>query len=152
MLEMSGLDSGRHGRRTRTGRALLLVLLVALVAAACGGTTHRKGRTVTFTTAGNFPPLTIVGTVSVQGCDSDTHIVVSDELLYYKHSTGAPGPADLYYYDLREAYAHFEADACTSKDLGHALERRLTGRQRAFLLRNVASDLERVFRSALDAA
>ena len=93
-----------------------------------------------------------MGTYSVQGCASDTHTLVSDALLYYKHSTGAPGPADLYYYDLRESYAHFEADACTSEELGQALERRLTARQRTFLLRNVASDLHRVFRSALDAA
>jgi hypothetical protein len=143
--------SHRKRGRTRAGRALLLVVLVALVSAACGGGTHRKGRTVTFTTAGNFPPLTITGTYSVQGCASDTHTVVSDALLYYKHSTGAPGPADLYYYDMRESYAHFEADACTSKELGQALERRLTARQRTFLLRNVASDLRRVFRAALDA-
>ena len=135
--------------KARAGRALLLVLLVALVSAACGGATQRKGRTVTFTTAGNFPPLTIVGTYSVHGCNVDTHTVVSDALLYYRHSNGAPGPADLYYYDLREAYAHFDADGCTSKELGEALKRRLTARQRAFLLDNVASDLHRVFRAAL---
>ena len=130
-------------------RALLLVLLVALVSAACGGGTQRKGRTVTFTTAGNFPPLTITGTYSVHGCEVDTHTLVGDALLYYKHSNGAPGPADLYYYDLREAYAHFEADGCTSEQLGQALKRRLTAGQRTFLLDNVASDLHRAFRTAL---
>jgi hypothetical protein len=133
----------------RADRALLLVLLVALVSAGCGGGTPRKGRTVTFTTAGNFPPLTIVGTYSVHGCEADTHTLVGDALLYYRHSNGAPGPADLYYYDLREAYAHFEADGCTSTELGKALKRRLTARQRAFLVHNVASDLHRAFRAAL---
>lgn len=145
-------DLRRRSLRTRTGRALLLVVLVALVSAACGGAAQRKGRTLTFTTAGNFAPLTITGIYSVQGCESDTHTVVGDALLYYKHSTGAPGPADLYYYDLREAYAHFDADACTSKQLGQALERRLTARQRAFLLGNVSSDLQHPLRAALDAA
>ena len=130
-------------------RALLLVLVVALVSAACGGGTPRKGRTVTFTTAGNFAPLTITGTYSVHGCEVDTHTVVDDALLYYKHSNGAPGPADLYYYDLRESYAHLEADGCTSKQLGEALKRRLSTRQRAFLLDNVASDLHRAFQAAL---
>lgn len=133
----------------RVGRALLLVLLVALVSAGCGGGTSRKGRTVTFTTAGNFPPLTIVGTYSVHGCEADTHTLVGDALLYYRHSNGAPGPADLYYYDMREAYAHFEADGCSSTELGQAMKRRLTGHQRAFLLDNVASDLYRAFRAAL---
>jgi hypothetical protein len=131
-------------------RALLLVLLVALVSAACGGGTPRKGRTVTFTTAGNFPPLTITGTYSVHGCEVDTHTVVDDALLYYRHSNGAPGPADLYYYNLREAYAHFEADACTNEALGQAMKRRLSTRQRAFLLDNVASDLHRAFQAALN--
>jgi hypothetical protein len=131
-------------------RALLLVLLVALVSAACGGGTPRKGRTVTFTTAGNFPPLTITGTYSVHGCEVDTHTVVDDALLYYRHSNGAPGPADLYYYDMRESYAHFEADGCTSAQLGQALKHRLSTRQQAFLLDNVASDLHRAFQAALN--
>jgi hypothetical protein len=131
-------------------RALLLVLLVALVSAACGGGTPRKGRTVTFTTAGNFPPLTITGTYSVHGCEVDTHTVVDDALLYYRHSNGAPGPADLYYYDMRESYAHFEADGCMSAQLGQALKHRLSTRQQAFLLDNVASDLHRAFQAALN--
>lgn len=132
-------------------RALLLGVLVALVSAGCGGSTPRKGRTVIFTTAGNFPPSTIVGNYSVQGCAADTHTVVGDALLYYRHSNGAPGPADLYYYDLRESYAHFEADGCTREELGQALKRRLTAGQRAFLLHNLASDLYHAFHAALDA-
>jgi hypothetical protein len=81
----------------------------------------------------------------------DARTLVDDARLYYAHSTGAPGPADLYYYDMRFAYAHFEADNCTSKELGGAMKRGLTARQRAFLLHNVASDLYRAFHSALGA-
>jgi hypothetical protein len=128
------------------------VLLVGLLSAACGGTTPPKGRTVTFSSSGNFPPSTIVGTYSVHRCEADTHALVADALLYYEHSTGAPGPADLYYYDMRFAWAHFEADACTSEELGRELQRRLTAHQRRFLLHNVASDLHDAFHAALDAA
>ena len=132
------------------GRRLVLILLVGLICAACGsGGSSRKGRTVIFTTAGNFPPLTIVGTYSASGCASDARTVVRDAALYYAHSTGLPGPADLYYYDLRESYAHFQADGCTSSQLGQDLKDRLTARQRTFLLHNVAGDLQRAFRAAL---
>ena len=141
----------KFGRLTRA-RLLVLLLLVGLASAACGsgGTSHRA-RTVTFVTAGNFPPTTIVGSYSERGCARDTRTLVEDAGLYYAHSTGLPGPADLYYYDMRFAYAHFEADGCTSKQLGEALKRKLTAPQQAFLLRNVASNLHRVFRAALDA-
>jgi hypothetical protein len=128
----------------------MCVLLVALVA-ACGGGTPR-GRTVTFVSAGNFPPETIVGSYSVRRCAADTRTLVHDARLYYVHSTVAPGPADLYYYDMRFAHAHFVADGCTSKELGQALESRLTARQRAFLLHNVAGNLYRAFHAALAAA
>jgi hypothetical protein len=134
----------------RRGASLLLVTLLALVAAACGATgpSHR-GRTITFETAGNFQPSTIVGTYSVRGCTSDARTLVHDAQLFYAHSTGLPGPADLYYYNLRFAYAHFQADGCTSQQLGEAMKAGLTERQRSFLLRNVASELRRAFRAAL---
>ena len=76
----------------------MLILLVGLACAACGsgGSSHR-GRTVTFTTAGNFPPLTSISKYSVSGCASDARTVVRDAALYYAHSAGLPGPADLYY-------------------------------------------------------
>ena len=138
---------------TRAVPPLLAALLVGLTCAACGsgGASHRA-HTVTFVTAGNFPPLTITGTYSVGGCAADTRTVVENAALYYAHSTGLPGPADLYYYDLREAYAHFQADGCASTELGQQMERRLTSRQRAFLLHNVARDLEQAFRGALNGA
>lgn len=137
------------GLRT-AARPLLVALLVGLTCAACGGggASHRA-HTVTFVTAGNFPPLTIVGTYSAQGCAADTRTVVHDGALYYAHSTGLPGPADLYYYDLREAYAHFQADGCASSELGQEMKRRLTSKQRTFLLHNVASDLQQALRAAL---
>ena len=53
-------------------------------------------------------------------------------------------------WDMRFDFARFEADACTSKELGSAIERGLTPRQRAFLLHNVASDLHRAIQAALD--
>jgi hypothetical protein len=133
----------------RGARAVLLLLLVTLVLAACGGATSRKGRTVTFIAAGNFPTATIVGTYSASGCAADARVLVHDARLYYTHSTGGLGPADLYYYDLREEYAHFQADACTNAQLGAAMKRGLTARQRTFLLHNVAHDLYRTFHAAL---
>jgi hypothetical protein len=127
---------------------LLPVLLVTLAVAACGGASHR-GRTVTFVAAGNFPTATIVGTYSAQGCAADARTLVNGSRLYYVHSTGAPGPADLYYYDMRFSYAHFQADGCTSEQLGAAMKSGLSARQRTFLLHNVASDLHRAFQAAL---
>ena len=127
-----------------------MVLVVALVVAACGGTA-RRGRTVVFRAGGAFPPSTIAGTYSARGCASDARTVADDARRYYAHTNGAPGPADLYYYDLRFAYAHFEADGCTSQELGRALERNLTAKQRRFLLHNVASNLSRAFHAALRA-
>jgi hypothetical protein len=135
---------------TRSTWPLVAVLLVALACAACGtGGGSRRGRTVTFITAGNFPQMTITGTYSARGCAADTRTLVQDAALYYAHSTGLPGPADLYYYNLRFAYAHFQADACTRQELGRQMKRRLTARQRAFLLHNVASQLQQAFRAAL---
>ncbi|HZD86898.1 MAG TPA: hypothetical protein VE088_02710 [Gaiellaceae bacterium] len=127
-----------------------MLLPVALVAAACGAGTSRTGRTVTFRSSGAFPTSTIVGRHSASGCTADARTVVRNARLYYAHSTVAPGPADLYYYDLRFAYAHFEADACTSGGLGREMRRRLTARQRTFLLGHVASDLHRALRAALN--
>jgi hypothetical protein len=118
------------------------------MSAGCGSAAH-KGRTVTFSGGGAFPPSTIVGTYSAKGCMEDAKIFVGDSRSYYVHSTSGPGPADLYYDDMRLSYAHFEADGCTSKELGDAMERGLTPRQRAFLLDNVASDLRRALAAAL---
>lgn len=135
---------------SRSAWPLVVILLLGLTCAACGGgkSAHR-GHTVTFITAGNFPQMTITGTYSVRGCAADTRTVVQDAALYYAHSTGLPGPADLYYYNLRFAYAHFQADGCTSEQLGQQLKRGLTARQRTFLLHNVASNLQQAFRAAL---
>jgi hypothetical protein len=139
------------GRRSIS--SLVLILLVPLVAAGCGGGgTSPTGHTVTFDAAGNFPTATIVGHYSVHRCSSDARTVVQDARLYYRHSTGAPGPADLYYYDLRFAYAHLQADGCTSRQLGEAMKAGLTARQRTFLLHNVASELHRAFQAALSGA
>jgi hypothetical protein len=129
-------------------RALLLALLVAFVSAGCGATT-RKGHTVTFSGGGAFPAATIVGRYSDRGCRTDAATLVDDSHAYYVHSTSGPGPADLYYDDMRLSYAHFQADECTSEQLGDAMKRGLTPRQRAFLLDNVASDLRRAFQAAL---
>ena len=138
------------GMGSRAVWPLVMVLLVGIACAGCGsgGTSHR-GRTVTFVTAGNFPPLTITGTYSARGCAADARTLVHDAALYYAHSTGLPGPADLYYYDLRESYAHVQADGCTSSQLGQEMTSRLTARQRTFLLHNVAGNLQQAFRAAL---
>jgi hypothetical protein len=134
----------------RIARPVVLILLLGLACAGCGGGgTSHSPHTVTFTTAGNFPTATIVGKYSPAGCAADIHTLVDDAALYYAHSTRLPGPADLYYYDLRFDYAHFQADGCTSPELGRQMRRRLTARQRTFLLHNVASNLQHAFRSAL---
>jgi hypothetical protein len=91
-----------------------------------------------------------VGSYSVRGCTTDARTLVREARSYYVHSTTGPGPADLYYDDMRLDFAHFEADACTSKELGQAIRRGLTARQRAFLLRNLASDLAGAFHAALN--
>jgi hypothetical protein len=151
--QRGALDLQLRGMRRRGAPRLVPTLTLALVTAACGagGPSHR-GRTITFETAGNFQPSTIVGTYSVPRCAADARTVVRDARLYYVHSTGAPGPADLYYYDLRFAYAHLQADGCTSSELGEAMQAGLTARQRDFLLHNVSSDLHRAFRAALAGA
>jgi hypothetical protein len=136
------------GRRSHC--ALLSVVVIALASAGCGGgETSRTGRTVTFRGGGTFPPSTIVGTYSARGCTADARKVAEGARRYYAHTNGAPGPADLYYFDLRFAYAQFEADGCTSDQLGRAMEQRLSARQRTFLLHNVAGDLSRAFHTAL---
>jgi hypothetical protein len=130
-------------------RPLLLTLLVTLVLAGCGGGKAHKGHTATFSGGGAFPPSTIVGSYSVRGCISDAKTLVHDSRDFYLHSTSEPGPADLYYDEMRLDYVHFQADACTSKQLGDAIRRGLTPRQRTFLLENVASAMHRAFQAAL---
>jgi hypothetical protein len=132
-------------------RRLVLIACV-LLAAGCGGAgSSRTGRTVTFATAGAFPTATIVGHYSAGGCAHDGRLVFADARAFYRHSTTAPGPADLYFYDMRFDYAHFEADGCSSKELGDAMAASLSARQRAWLLGNLPGDFQRIFRAAVAA-
>lgn len=132
---------------------LLPVATVVLALAACGGSAmSHTGRTVTFSTAGAFPTATIVGTYSAAGCAHDSRVIVDNADLFYEHSTKLPGPADLYFYDMRFAYAHFEADGCTSDQLGTVVRSRLTAARRIWLLRNLPGDFRRIFSAALAAA
>ncbi len=131
--------------------ALAAIVLAVLALAACGGGTSRTGRTVTFDTAGAFPTLTIVGHYSASNCAHAARVVVADARDFYLHSTTLPGPADLYFYDMREGYAHFQADDCTSKQLGDALARGLITRQRTWLQANLPAAFSRIFRAALSA-
>ena len=120
--------------------------------AACGGSARTAvTHTVTFATAGAFPTETIVGHYSVRNCTRDAATVVGNAREYYRHSTSGLGPADLYFYDTRFAFAHFTADGCTSLQLGEALEHGLTARQQRFLLANLSSSLAQPFRAALNA-
>ena len=132
-------------------RPLLPALLIAFWCAGCGGGTP-KGGTVTFEGGGAFPPSTIVGSYSAAGCMRDAKTLVDDARAYYVHSTAGPGPADLYYDDMRLDFAHFQADGCTSQELGQAMKSGLTKKQQTFLLRNVSSDLRRAFRDALNSS
>jgi hypothetical protein len=134
------------------GRLLLLVVLVALAPAACGGSApSHRGRTVVFSGGGAFPPTTIAGRYSIAGCTSDARALVHDARSYYAHTHGGPGPADLYFEEMRLSYAHFRADGCTSGQLGREVDRSLTTRQRSFLLHDLAGNLRRSFRAALGA-
>ncbi len=110
----------------------------------------RTAHTVTFRGAGTFPPTTIAGSYSARHCALDARALVGEARAFYAHSTGkAPPPADLYYFELRLAYAHFEADGCPVGDLAGEMKRALTARQRTFLLHNAAGDLDRAFHAAL---
>lgn len=132
------------------GKIAFVVVTVAVLA-GCGGGSAHHAHVVTFTTAGAFPTATIEGVYSVRNCERDTSVIVANARLFYAHSTGGLGPADLYFYDLRFAYAHFDADGCSPGELGGALATRLTQRQRNWLLGNVSSNLETAFRAALNA-
>lgn len=90
-----------------------------------------------------------MGSYSAVGCKTDAATLVRESRSYYVHSTTGPGPADLYYDDMRLDFAHFQADECTGQELGEAMRNGLTPKQQTFLLRNVASDLRRAFRAAL---
>jgi len=126
-------------------------LLVVLALAACGGSARTAAHTVTFQTAGAFPTATIVGQYSVRNCTRDAATVADNAGQYYRHTTVGPGPADLYFYNTRFAYAHFTADGCTPPQLGSALERGLTERQRRYLIANLSKNLSVPFQAALKA-
>ena len=143
------------GESVVSGQMKILALLaIVLVAAGCGGGSSASPRahTVTFSTAGAFPTLTIAGKYSPARCRHDSGTIVQNARLFYKHSTTLPGPADLYYYDMREGYAYFQADGCLNAQLGAALTSGLTARQRTWLLANLPADFERIFSAALAAA
>jgi hypothetical protein len=129
-------------------RVVITVALTALLA-GCGAGSAHQAHVVTFTTAGAFPTATIEGVYSVHNCERDTSDVITNARLFYSHSTGGLGPADLYFYDLRFAYAHFQADDCSPGELGDSFAARLTQRQRNWLLDNLSSNLATAFRSAL---
>lgn len=131
-------------------RVVAAVALVALLA-GCGAGSSHQARVITFATAGAFPSVTIAGVYSVHNCKRDTSVVIANAHLFYDHSTGGLGPADLYFYDLRFAYAHFQADGCSPGELGDALAARLTERQRNWLLDNLSNNLATAFRVALNA-
>ena len=135
---------------TRMRRVVIAVALASLLA-GCGARSAHQAHVVTFTTAGAFPTVTIDGVYSVHNCKRDTSNVVANAHLFYDHSTGGLGPADLYFYDLRFAYAHFQADGCSPRELGDALTTLLTQRQRNWLLDNLSSNLATAFRVALNA-
>ena len=127
------------------------LLLLPLALAACGGSARTPAHTVTFETAGSFPTSTIVGHYSVGNCTRDAATVVDNARDYYRHTTGGLGPADLYFYETRFAFAHFTADGCTTRQLGTALEHGLTAHQQRYLVANLSSNLAQPFRSALKA-
>lgn len=160
-VRLTNAVARRITRRVMNATGVVVVLAAAAFLAGCGSGSKAvpppdgqspTGRTVTFVSSGNFPPTTIVGRYSVVGCRDDARTLVHSARLYYAHSTGLPGPADLYYYDMRFSYAHFQADGCTDRELGEAMKAGLTARQRTFLLHNVARDLHLAFRAALDSA
>jgi hypothetical protein len=142
--------AGRLAVRPTSPRGILILAAVALLA-GCGGSSQHAAHVVTFDTAGAFPTATITGVYSVHNCERDTNTVVENARLFYVHSTGGIGPADLYFYDLRFAYATFQADGCSPGELGDALASKLTQRQRNFLIHNLSSNLATAFGAALKA-
>jgi hypothetical protein len=134
-------------------RPKLLLALAAVVAlTGCGSASApHRARVLTFTTAGTFPPETITGEHSAASCSRDTRDVASYAHDYYAHITGGFAPADLYYYELHEAYTHFDADMCSPGPLGRALASKFTQRERKLLLRSLPRNIEAAFRAALSA-
>lgn len=136
----------------KTVSLVSIVLATAALAACGGGGGSHTPHTVTFSTAGAFPTATIVGHYSAAGCARDADVVFRDAKLFYTHSTTAPGPADLYFYDMRFDYAHFEADGCSPAQLGARMAHDLSARQRTWLLANLPSDFQRILATARAAA
>ena len=132
-------------------RRVVIALGAVTALVGCGGASQHGAHVVTFATGGAFPTATITGEYSAKNCARDTRVVSSDARQYYAHITGGLSPADLYYYNLRFAYAHFEADGCSPSELGRALERAFTKPERALLFRNLTSSLAAAFRAALGA-
>lgn len=146
-----GLDSTARGTYALMRLTVLSVVAVLALAGCRSAPSQHGAHVVTFTTAGTFPPETITGEFTAANCSRDTRAVVSYAREYYAHITGAPAPADLYYYEAHEAYAHFDADGCSRAPLGRALENEFTPRERRLLLRSLPRNLETAFRAALTA-
>lgn len=125
-----------------------MLAAVATLLAGCGGG-HR--RTVTVPSYGGFPAQTITASASPAECAHDARVFASDALLFLAHTgaTVAAYPADLYYIDLREDFADFQARGCSPKDLGDALRPRLTARQRAALVADLPTVMAKAVRDGL---
>ncbi|MGH2935663.1 MAG: hypothetical protein ACRDL2_14290 [Gaiellaceae bacterium] len=129
-------------------RAVCAVVVLAL--AGCGGSSRPKSRAVTLPGYGGFAAQTITGAYSAPECAKDVRSFAREGLLLVAHvGAAAAYPADLYYMDLRIPFADFVARGCDPADLGRALERRMTPRQRQTLAGNLPSAMAQLVRDGL---
>lgn len=125
------------------------VCLLCAVLAGCGGAARKH--TVTVPAYGEHPATTVSASpASPAACAADARIFARDAVLFVAHSSAnAAYPADLYYMDLREDFAGFEAGSCEPTYLGTALRARLTPAQRATLVAGLPTTFAHVLRTGL---
>lgn len=120
----------------------LFVLATLLVVSACGGSSHAKAHTrvVVMPHEGPFPAVT--ETVSATSpdspaCKQDAADFAHRATRFVSHYGATAYPVDVEYELLHHVLIDFQSRGCDPRVLGESLDRHLSRRQRAFLLRNL---------------
>jgi hypothetical protein len=127
-------------------------LVVVLFAAGCGGGA-KKASVVTVPAYGDHPQTVVSESNDPKQCALDAGLVAHDSGVFLEHyGAQAAYPADLYYVDLREDYADFQARQCDPAVLGRALHRALTPKQQRTLVAALPAAMAADFSTALRAS
>jgi hypothetical protein len=120
-----------------------------LAIAGCGGGSHGKAQTVG--AYGGFAAATVASAPGGPvNCREDARILTHEAVLFLaRYGSSAAYPADLYYMNMRESFADYEARGCAPHYLGDALASRFTLAQRRFLVANLPHAMADVFRAGL---